>query len=761
MLPWGVNKINLFNLFATISLNTDEYDRGLSDAEGKTSGFADKLKSGLATAAKVGAAALTAAATGIAALTKASLDNYAEYEQLVGGVDTLFKDASAKVQEYADNAYKTAGMSANEYMDTVTSFSASLLQSLDGDTNAAAEKADRAITDMSDNANKMGTSMESIQNAYQGFAKQNYTMLDNLKLGYGGTKEEMERLLEDAEKLSGQKFDISSYADIVDAIHVVQTEMGITGTTAAEAASTISGSISSMKSAWTNLITGLGNENADLDTLIGNLVSSAETAAGNIIPRITQILSGMGTAIEQLAPILAAEIPPLLSSLLPSLVSAGAQLLVGLITGLIGALPQLVAAVPEIVTEVYNSFVEAGPQLISAGGQLLTMLENGILETVPALVASLPDVVTAAFDFFAENAPKFIESGIDFIGQLVFGILDAIPDMVAKLPEVISSMTNYLTSAFPVILKKGGELLGQLIMGILGAIPEIALQLPAVITAIKDALEDGWEAIKDAGKYLLEGLWAGITDKVQWLKDKVSGVVDKIKSWFTGSDGFDEHSPSKWAQSVGEYLIQGLSIGVENAAGQVYETVEDIVGEIKNRMNAVTDVLNLRQDVGDLQYELWEKTEGKGATEAEKYAAKLEILNRQQDEQRSIVETVAEAYDAAVDQYGEANDNSLDLQKTLLEEKIKYAELRDEIESVTAAMQELNEVSGGSVSFPDSSLAKATEAGINAVANTQSVQSVTLNAKLVAPSGTEFADYYLPSFIKSASANGTPIINPT
>ena len=215
---------------------------------------------------------------------KSALNSFADYEQLVGGVDTLFKESSSKVQNYANNAYKTAGLSANEYMETVTSFSASLLQSLNGDTAKSAEIADMAIIDMSDNANKMGTSMESIQNAYQGFAKQNYTMLDNLKLGYGGTKEEMERLIADANRVkeaNGEMADLSieSFADVTEAIHLIQTEMGITGTTAEEASSTIQGSVSSMKSAWHNLLTGIASDNADLDKLLGDFISSVSTSS--------------------------------------------------------------------------------------------------------------------------------------------------------------------------------------------------------------------------------------------------------------------------------------------------------------------------------------------------------------------------------------------------------------------------------------------------------------------------------------------------
>lgn len=577
--------MNVFDLFAKISLDTSEYEGQLDDASGKTHNFGEKLKNGLATAAKVGTAAITAASAAISFMTKQSIDGYAEYEQLVGGVETLFKNNADTVMDYANNAYKTAGMSANQYMDTVTSFSASLLQSLGGDTEAAAHVADKAITDMADNANKMGTAMDSIQNAYQGFAKQNYTMLDNLKLGYGGTKEEMERLLADAEKLSGQKFDLSSYADIVEAIHVVQTEMGITGTTAAEAATTIQGSVAAAKSAWTNLITGLGDENANLDQLVGNLVSSVETAAGNIIPRITQILSGMGTAIEQIAPVIASEVPGLIASILPTLVSGGAQLLAGLITGLISAIPGLAEAVPEIISSIVTAISDNLPTIQKSGSELLDMLTTGILDGIPVMLTMLPDIITNIFNFLEENFPSITEKGFDILIALAGGIIEAIPDMVAKLPEVIAAIINFLASEFPTILKKGGELLGQLIMGILGAIPEIATHLPDVISAIVDALRSGWDLIKNAGSYLLEGLWSGITDKVEWLKGKVSGVVNTIKGWFTGKEGFDEHSPSKWSEQVFRYVMEGGGKGLEAGLPNLMQDINSVVGNVKRSMD--------------------------------------------------------------------------------------------------------------------------------------------------------------------------------
>ena len=284
----------------------------------------------------------------------------------MGGVETLFKESSAQVVEYANDAYKTAGMSANEYMETVTGFSASLLQSLGGDTAATAQVANQAVTDMSDNANKMGTSIESIQNAYQGFAKGNFTMLDNLKLGYGGTKEEMERLLADAEAIQAQQgvmvdYSITSFADITEAIHVVQTEIGITGTTALEASTTIQGSLDSMKGAWTNLMAGIGDESANTEQLVNNFVDSVSTAAENMVPRITQILEGIGEMARQLGPKIAEALPGLVSEVLPALLGAATSMIDGLIDGLSAALPALAAAVPQIIETICNVLTENLP----------------------------------------------------------------------------------------------------------------------------------------------------------------------------------------------------------------------------------------------------------------------------------------------------------------------------------------------------------------------------------------------------------------
>lgn len=565
---------------------------------------------------------MTAAASGVAFLTKSSLEQYAEYEQLVGGVETLFKQSADIVQQYADNAYKTAGMSSNEYMDTVTSFSASLLQGLGGDTAKAAEVANQAITDMSDNANKMGTSMQMIQNAYQGFAKQNYTMLDNLKLGYGGTQEEMARLINDSGVLgdafvaTANNINEVSFDKIIEAIHVVQTNMGVTGTTAAEAASTIEGSVASAKSAWTNLITGIADENADLDTLIGNFVTSAETVAGNVVPRITQILSGMGTAIEQLAPILAAEVPTLIASVLPSIVNGGAQLLVGLVTGLVSALPQLVAAVPGIIDTMITSISEALPQILNVGVQLLDQLTtgietglpdmvsripeiitqflnyiteqlptvldkgaellnnlvNGILGAIPEMTAALPEIITAFVQFITDNLPTIIESGINILLNLVSGIIGAIPDLVASIPQIISAITTGIARALPKIIQSGVLLLQKFIEGILSNIPALVAALPQIISAIVEGIGALIGGIVDVGKSIVEGIWKGIQEMAGWIYDKVtgffSGIVDGVK------DFLGIHSPSTVFADMGKNMALGLGQGWDNEYDRIRRDIE-------------------------------------------------------------------------------------------------------------------------------------------------------------------------------------------
>lgn len=375
--------MNLLDLFVKISVDDGDVDKGFSETSSKAETLAGKLKGGLATAAKVGGAAIAAAGAAAVAITKQAVENYGEYEQLVGGVETLFKSSADTVMQYAANAYQTAGMSANEYMNTVTAFSASLLQSMGNDTDAAAEKANLAITDMSDNANKMGSSMESIQNAYSGFAKQNYTMLDNLKLGYGGTKEEMQRLLDDANALNAAQgnytnYTIDSYADVVDAIHTVQTEMGITGTTQLEASTTIQGSIASMKEAYDNFITGLGDENADMAELTTNLLGSTVTVAENLLPVVEKILENIGVVVQEKGPEMIEKFVGYAIEKLPQVIELGMKMVLAIVSGLANNLPQIVRSVLDMMATIVKTFVSSLPDIVGVGKQIVKGLWEGI-----------------------------------------------------------------------------------------------------------------------------------------------------------------------------------------------------------------------------------------------------------------------------------------------------------------------------------------------------------------------------------------------
>ena len=508
-----------------------DMDSEMDGGAKKALSFGDVLKANLASdviisGVKAMASAIKEVGAALVDLGKQSIQGFAEQEQLIGGVDTLFKENSAQVQQYANNAYKTAGLSANEYMETVTSFSASLLQSLGGDTKAAAEKADQAITDMSDNINKMGSDAQSVQNAYQGFAKANYTMLDNLKLGYGGTKEEMQRLLTDAEKISGIKYDISSYADIVDAIHVVQTEMGITGTTAKEAATTIEGSANSMKSAWSNLLTGMSNENLDLGDLVQNVVDSVGAFADNLIPRLQIVLPRFAEGLTQLVNGLAPYVGPAMEALLPSLM----QGIGGLVSGIVQALPAAVEAISAVIPMLVEQLTILLPQIISAGVEIIAALASGIGENLPALIPAAVDAVIEVASGLVANIDKVIIAAGQLIGGLAQGLIEAIPRLVYRLPEIIS--------------------------------------------AIAAGLLKGLASIGMVGQQLVEGLWNGIKNAGQWLYDKLSGWVSNILGWIKGFLGI--HSPSKvFADEIGKFIPPGITLGVEQAMPRAMRDMGD------------------------------------------------------------------------------------------------------------------------------------------------------------------------------------------
>lgn len=551
----------------------------------------------------------TAAITAGVTIGKTAIENYASYEQLVGGVETLFGDSAGKVQEYAASAYKTAGLSANAYMETATGFSASLHQSLDGDTKAAAEKADMAITDMSDNANKMGTSMESIQTAYQGFAKQNYTMLDNLKLGYGGTKEEMQRLLDDATKLSGVEYDISSYADIVDAIHVVQTEMGITGTTAKEASTTIEGSINAAKSAFTNLTTGLADDNADIDALIDQMIEAAGTVVDNVAPRIIQtinsivgsvpkIISGLsgvvtgaagqiGALAQTLLPQLTQAFFGLISSiieimpqLLPQLLSAAVNFFMGILTGLNTVIPQLAAQIPVIITQITTTLTENLPQIIQAGVLILVNLINGITNAIPSLIEAIIALFPVITTALLENLPLIIEAGLNLLIALITGIVQAIPQLIAMLPQIITTIVSTLASMLPQIIEAGIVLLNSLISGIVQAIPQLIAALPQIISSIVNTLIQNLPQIISAGIQLLGALISGLIQAIPSLIAAIPQIVKAI---------FDTFKAINWGE-LGKNIIDGVINGVKNAASSLINVFKDLAS---SALDAVKDFFGI------------------------------------------------------------------------------------------------------------------------------------------------------------------------
>lgn len=565
--------LNLFDLFARIILDTSDYDDNLDEASRNTESFAEKMKNGLSTAAKVGAAALTAAATGVAALTKSSIDQYAEYEQLVGGVDTLFKEASDTVQQYASNAYKTAGVSANTYMEQATAFSASLIQSLGGDTQVAAEYANQAIMDMSDNANKMGTDIESIQQTYQSLMRGNYAMLDNLKLGYGGTKSELERLVADAEELTGQALDPSKFSDVITAIHAVQENMGITGTTAKEAATTIEGSVGMMRAAWDNLLVGIANDNGDLGSLTYEFADTVETALSNILPRVKIILGGIGQVIADMGTIIAQTLPEMISTVLPSLISAGAQLLVGLVAGIISALPQLAASVPEIVSALYTSIVSAGPQLATAGTQLLSMFTSGIETGIPDLISRLPQIIEGILNFIAENLPSILDMGVQILTSLQDGIINSISSLVSSLPQVISAITGFIADNLPAIVNAGISVLVNLASGIVSAIPQLVAVLPQIISAIVNGVGNLMGSIVDIGENIVQGIWEGIQNMATWIKNKVTGFFSGIVDGVKGLLGI--HSPSTVFADMGKNMALGLGGGWDNEYSHIRRDIEN------------------------------------------------------------------------------------------------------------------------------------------------------------------------------------------
>ena len=586
------------------------------DILGDDSGFSktiNGLKGVASTAMKGIAAGAAAATTGVVALSKAALDSYAQYEQLVGGVETLFKDSSATVQQYAAEAYKTAGVSANTYMEQATAFSASLIQSLGGDTQAAAQYANQAIMDMSDNANKMGTDIQSIQATYQSLMRGNYAMLDNLKLGYGGTKAELERLVADASKLTGEALDPSKFSDVITAIHAVQENLGITGTTALEAATTIEGSVNMTKAAWSNLLTGIADDNADFQTLVDNFVTSVETAASNILPRLQIIFSGIGQLVAALAPVIAQAIPTLITNVLPGLVTAAGQMLtafgsalitnlpllmtsatqlvMGFLTylqtnlplilsaggqiiqmlgsGIMTALPQILMAGASIIQTLISYFAESAPQMIAGATALLQSRATGISQSLSVIASSATEIVTGFLNFITENLPLILEGGIQILTTLAEGIINAIPQLLGQLPQVISAIIDFIVSELPQIVQTGVELLVNFAQGIISAIPQLVGQIPQIIAAIVSTIASNLPQILQSGISIIQSLIQGILSLIGSVMSAIGEIASTIINKVMELPG--------QMLSIGGQIIQGLVNGIMSGVSSVVSAIGNVV----------------------------------------------------------------------------------------------------------------------------------------------------------------------------------------
>ena len=552
--------MDLLNLAAKLTLDSSEYNRGLDSAGEKADALAGKLKSGLAFVGKAAVAGIAATGAAVAGLTKKAIEGYADFEQLVGGIETLYEDLSVDIGIYADRAYKTAGMSANEYMETAIGFAAALNNSLmesEGNISRSAELTDQIIIDMSDNVNKMGTSMEAVQNAYRGFSRGNFTMLDNLALGFSGSAEGMQKLLDKAEELSGVKYDISSFADITEAIHVVQEEMGIAGTTAREASETISGSLSSVRSAWQNLVVGMADENADIGQLVTNFADSVGTAAGNLLPRIQQSLEGIGKVVQAVAPVIAQALPTLVQNVLPSLLSTAASLLLSfgeaiidglpviidaatqavmaLGRGIVDALPKIIPKIGEIIKTIVDVLTDPGTlsMLVDSAISIIMTLADGLLKAVPKLINRIPKIIDRLVNgLLGKGLPAFLDAGVRLFTSIVEALPKIISNIVAVIPTIINKIVSALKDAIPMLVAAGIQLLTALVGALPDIIAGIVAALPVIIDGIISALSTLIPLLIEAGVQLfialVQNLPAIIAGIVQALPEIIAAIINGL-----------------------------------------------------------------------------------------------------------------------------------------------------------------------------------------------------------------------------------------
>lgn len=689
---------NKSSIVLNMNLNASGFARGIKSVIGSVKNMNESMKDATNSASKmssvmkgIGSSAIkvgkglavagAAAATAVTALVSKSVGAFADYEQLTGGVETLFGASGRSVEEYAQSvgksvsdiqgkydslmsaqnavlenankAYMTAGMSANEYMDTVTGFSASLISSLGGDTNKAADYANSALVDMSDNANKMGTDMESIKNAYQGFAKQNYTMLDNLKLGYGGTQEEMKRLLSDAEKLTGQRYDISSFADITQAIHAIQTQMDITGTTAKEASTTISGSWGSLKAAFENTLVSLTTGGEMFDQSLDALVDSAKTFGQNVIPAITGALSGVGYLIDGLAPTIGEVIPPLINDLAPTLANSAVSLISSLVNGLVQNASQFSNCLSNIVVVAVTGLSAVVPKLLIATSQIVGNLMQGLSDSMPQIISGAVTLIEGLVDGLVDNVPLLAMGAVQLVTSLANGLIENLPRIIDAGVNLITGIISASYSMMPQIIQGGMQLVVNLAVGLVRAIPQLIAALPRITGAIVKGfksvnwfdlglqlIKSIWEGIKSIGSEMWNGvkektseLWGGVKNVVseklnniksaydahgRGLKGATFAAIEGVKEYYrTGYDAINQLTGGKLGEvvnAVGEKMevVKGK---FSEAFGNVKNTVMTIFENIKNGITekisaAVNKVKEIFGSIADKVSEVWGKIKG-------------------------------------------------------------------------------------------------------------------------------------------------------
>lgn len=614
-------------------------------ASGEVDKIGDGIKNKLGAAAKAGVAAAAAVGTATVAIGKTALDAYSNYEQLVGGIDTLFKASSGKMQQYAANAYQTAGVSANRYMEISTSFAAALISSLGGNTEAAADMANTAITDMSDNANKMGTSLETVQEAYMSLSRGNYEMLDSLKLGYGGTKSELERLLSDAETFSAAQgkvrdFSVDSYSDIVEAIHIVQDEMGITGTTAEEAATTIEGSVNTMKASWDNWLAGLGDEDADMGALTDQLVQSVVTAGENIIPRFGQIISNLVTTVTTYAPQVGTAIMDGISQLdFTSIGQTASDIILKLVDGIVQNLPTLASAALQIVMALGQGLIANGPQILASLGQLLLQLANFIIQNVPNILNAAVQLFGMLIQGIAQIAPTIIVTLVSLLGQLIAQVISWAAQMLGQAISAGAQFLSGLAGQISQVPGRVAEFLGQVISRIGSWVGEMASSAARAASQFASSLIDGLASIPgrvaSIGSNIVQGIVNGVTGAAGKLIDSVKGAVgDAIEG---AKNLLGIHSPSRVFREIGQYTMQGAALGVDddadllskstdNAMRGMISTAQDIVvpgvGNVAGGESAVIDWLaeNLPAIIAEFTPVMGESEFGRKARKAVAYA---------------------------------------------------------------------------------------------------------------------------------------------